>query len=140
MTPFFYMDISSKLSSTAISKLQHYSRHRVRKVQSLGPVKVKVISYCFSFIGAFLIPYFIMMIIEGIPLFFIEFAVGQRFRRSAVGCWTKIHPALMGIGISCMVISAMLCIYYIAVIAWSFFYLFSSFTSQLPWRIENCPK
>lgn len=89
--------------------------------------------------GAFLIPYFIMMIIEGIPLFFIEFAVGQRFRRSAVGCWSKIHPALMGIGISCMVISAMLCIYYIAVIAWSFFYLFASFTSELPWRIENCP-
>ncbi|XP_057312121.1 sodium-dependent neutral amino acid transporter B(0)AT3-like isoform X2 [Hydractinia symbiolongicarpus] len=90
--------------------------------------------------GAFLIPYFIMMVIEGIPLFYIEFAVGQRFRRSAIGCWSKMHPALKGIGISCMVISTMLCIYYVAVIAWSFYYLFASLTSKLPWRIEKCPR
>jgi len=88
--------------------------------------------------GVFLIPYFIMMVIEGIPLFYIEFAVGQRFRRSAMGCWKKIHPALYGVGVSCMVISGILCIYYVAVIAWSFYYLFVSFTSTLPWSPENC--
>ena len=91
-------------------------------------------------LGAFLIPYFIMMVIEGIPLFYIEFAVGQRFRRSAIGCWKKMHPALMGVGISCVVISMLLCIYYISVIAWCFYYFFVSFTSKLPWRLENCPE
>ena len=81
-----------------------------------------------------------MMVIEGIPLFYLEFAVGQRFRRSAVGCWKKIHPALMGIGVSCIVVSFLLCIYYIAVLAWCFYYLFVSLTSKLPWRLENCPQ
>ena len=92
------------------------------------------------FSGAFLIPYFIMMVIEGIPLFYIEFAVGQRFRRSAVGCWKRIHPALTGVGTACIVISMLLCIYYISVIAWCFYYFFVSFTSKLPWRVENCPE
>ncbi|XP_065668534.1 sodium- and chloride-dependent transporter XTRP3 isoform X2 [Hydra vulgaris] len=90
--------------------------------------------------GAFLIPYFIMMLIEGIPLFYIEFAIGQRFRQSAVGCWKKIHPALMGIGISSIVASFLLCIYYIVVITWCFYYFFVSLTSKLPWRLENCPR
>ncbi|XP_012561513.2 sodium-dependent neutral amino acid transporter B(0)AT3 isoform X1 [Hydra vulgaris] len=90
--------------------------------------------------GAFLIPYFIMMVIEGIPLFYLEFAVGQRFRRSAVGCWKKIHPALTGIGISCIVVSCLLCIYYVAILAWCFYYLFASLTSKLPWQLENCPQ
>ncbi|XP_057312822.1 sodium-dependent neutral amino acid transporter B(0)AT1-like [Hydractinia symbiolongicarpus] len=89
--------------------------------------------------GAFLIPYFTMMIIEGIPLFYIEYAVGQRFKRSAIGCWSSIHPALKGVGISCLVTSMFLCIYYIIVIAWCFHYLFASFSSKLPWRLENCP-
>ena len=90
--------------------------------------------------GAFLIPYFIMMVIEGLPLFYIEFAIGQRFQRSAIGCFKKIHPALTGIGISCIVISVLLCIYYVAVISWCFYYLFISLTSSLPFQMSNCEK
>lgn len=94
----------------------------------------------FSISGAFLIPYFIVMVLEGMPLFIIEYAVGQRFKRSAVGCWSTIHPALRGIGVASMVLSAFLCIYYVAVIAWSFYYLFVSFTSSLPWEKSNCSR
>ena len=94
----------------------------------------------FSSSGAFLIPYFIMMVLEGLPLFYIEFAIGQRFQRSAIGCFKKIHPALTGIGISCVVISVLLCIYYVAVISWCFYYLFISFTSNLPFQKESCPQ
>uniref|UniRef100_A0A914IAH5 Transporter n=1 Tax=Globodera rostochiensis TaxID=31243 RepID=A0A914IAH5_GLORO len=35
--------------------------------------------------GAFLIPYLIMMIIEGVPLFLIELGIGQRLRMGSVG-------------------------------------------------------
>ncbi|XP_066910380.1 inactive sodium-dependent neutral amino acid transporter B(0)AT3-like [Clytia hemisphaerica] len=89
--------------------------------------------------GAFLIPYLLMMIMEGFPLFIIEYAIGQRFKQSAVGCWGKIHPALRGIGIGSIVLSGFLCIYYVAVIAWSFFYLFVSMRKVLPWERNNCP-
>ena len=94
----------------------------------------------FLFSGV-LFSYFIMMIIEGIPLFYIKFAVDQRFRQSGIGSWEKMHPALKywkWIGVSCVIISGMLCIYYVAVITWRFLYLFVSFTTTLPWSPEKC--
>ena len=81
-----------------------------------------------------------MMVTEGIPLFHIRSAVGQRFLRSAIVCWKKMHPALMRVGISCVVISLRLCNYHISVTAWCFHYFFLSFTSKLPRRLQNCPK
>lgn len=88
--------------------------------------------------GAFLIPYIIFMVIEGLPLFFIEFAIGQRFRKTAILAWKEIHPALFGIGISCIVVSLILCIYYVIVLSWCVYYLYMSFTTNLPWDVKNC--
>nr|QBP15011.1 solute carrier family 6 [Cyanea capillata] len=88
--------------------------------------------------GAFLIPYVIFMVIEGLPLFFIEFAIGQRFRKTALLAWKEIHPALFGIGVSCVVVSLVLCIYYVIVLSWCVYYLYMSFTSNLPWDAKNC--
>ncbi|OBS75974.1 hypothetical protein A6R68_17574, partial [Neotoma lepida] len=48
--------------------------------------------------GAFLIPYFIALIFEGIPLFYIELAIGQRLRKGSMGVWKTISPYLGGVG------------------------------------------
>lgn len=49
-------------------------------------------------------PYLILLILIGIPLFFLELAVGQRIRRGSIGVWNYISPRLGGIGFaSCMV-------------------------------------
>lgn len=48
--------------------------------------------------GAFLIPYFIALVLEGIPLFHVELAIGQRLRRGSVGVWMAISPYLGGVG------------------------------------------
>nr|XP_047126814.1 sodium-dependent neutral amino acid transporter B(0)AT1 isoform X3 [Hydra vulgaris] len=90
--------------------------------------------------GAFLVPYFVMMVFQGLPLFVIEFAIGQRMQKSAVYCWNNIHPALFGVGISCMLVSFAMCSYYIVIITWCFYYLFISFTSELPWQQKFCLK
>jgi len=87
--------------------------------------------------GAFLIPYFIMLIIEGIPLFYLEIAIGQRKRRGSVGVWNLIHPYLGGVGIASMVVCCLIAIYYNMIIAWAFFYFYNSFTTKLPWA--KCP-
>lgn len=50
------------------------------------------------FAGAFLIPYFIALVFEGIPLFYIELAIGQRLRRGSIGVWKTISPYLGGVG------------------------------------------
>lgn len=88
--------------------------------------------------GAFLIPYFVMLAIEGIPIFYLELAIGQRLRKGAIGVWHQVSPYLGGIGISSAVVSFNVALYYNSIIAWCLFYFAQSFQSQLPWA--ECPK
>lgn len=48
--------------------------------------------------GGFLIPYLIMLIAEGMPLLYLELAVGQRMRQGSIGAWKIISPYLCGVG------------------------------------------
>lgn len=48
--------------------------------------------------GAFLIPYLILLVLEGMPLLLLEFAIGQRLRKGSVGVWRAISPYLTGVG------------------------------------------
>ncbi|XP_078056862.1 inactive sodium-dependent neutral amino acid transporter B(0)AT3 [Mustelus asterias] len=87
--------------------------------------------------GAFLIPYFIALIFEGIPLLHLELAIGQRLRRGSVGVWNSISPYLGGVGIASMLVSFVVGLYYNIILAWILWYLFHSFEEPLPWK--NCP-
>lgn len=55
--------------------------------------------------GAYLVPYLVLLIIIGIPLFFLELAVGQRIRRGSIGVWHYVCPRLGGIGFSSCIVS-----------------------------------
>lgn len=50
------------------------------------------------FSGAFLIPYLIALVFEGLPLLYLELAVGQRMRKGSIGVWKSISPLLGGVG------------------------------------------
>ncbi|XP_074540018.1 sodium- and chloride-dependent transporter XTRP3 [Halichoeres trimaculatus] len=87
--------------------------------------------------GGFMIPYLIMLVLEGIPLFYLELAIGQKMSLGSIGAWTAISPYLGGVGLASVVTSLYLCLYYNIINAWSFWYLFHSFQSVLPWA--ECP-
>ncbi|KAM6284592.1 sodium- and chloride-dependent betaine transporter isoform 1-T3 [Spheniscus humboldti] len=89
--------------------------------------------------GAFLIPYLIFLFTCGIPLFFLETALGQYTSQGGVTAWRKICPIFEGIGYASQVIECYLNIYYIIILSWALFYLFSSFTTVLPWASCNNP-
>ncbi|XP_043267351.1 sodium- and chloride-dependent transporter XTRP3 isoform X2 [Venturia canescens] len=88
--------------------------------------------------GAFLIPFFIMLVLEGIPLFLIELGMGQRMRQGALGVWNTIHPWLGGIGIASCIVTFFVALYYNVIITWCFYYLFNSVQDPLPWA--SCPQ
>lgn len=46
--------------------------------------------------GAFLIPYCIMLVLGGLPLFYMELALGQFHRSGCLTIWKHICPALKG--------------------------------------------
>uniref|UniRef100_UPI00398F8496 sodium-dependent noradrenaline transporter n=1 Tax=Pristiophorus japonicus TaxID=55135 RepID=UPI00398F8496 len=82
--------------------------------------------------GAFLIPYLFFLLIAGMPLFYMELALGQYNREGAATVW-KICPIFKGVGYAVILIALYVGFYYNVIIAWSLYYLFSSFTSDLPW-------
>lgn len=87
--------------------------------------------------GAFLVPYFIMLVVQGIPIFYLELAIGQRLRKGAIGVWHEVSPYLGGIGISSAFVSYIVALYYNTIIAWCLIYLLHSFEVPLPWA--SCP-
>uniref|UniRef100_A0AAY4D7K9 Transporter n=1 Tax=Denticeps clupeoides TaxID=299321 RepID=A0AAY4D7K9_9TELE len=87
--------------------------------------------------GAFIIPYLILLVFEGMPLLFLEFAIGQRLRKGSVGVWRSISPYLIGVGISSMLVSFLIALYYNTILSWVIWYFFNSFQDPLPW--SQCP-
>ncbi|XP_062276045.1 sodium- and chloride-dependent GABA transporter 2 isoform X1 [Scomber scombrus] len=87
--------------------------------------------------GAFFIPYLIFLFACGIPVFFLETALGQFTNEGGITCWRKVCPLFEGVGYATQVIVGLLNIYYIVVLAWGIFYLSNSFTWDLPWASCN---
>uniref|UniRef100_A0A8C1DKR3 Transporter n=1 Tax=Cyprinus carpio carpio TaxID=630221 RepID=A0A8C1DKR3_CYPCA len=95
--------------------------------------------------GAFLIPYVLMAVFGGVPLFYMELALGQFHRTGAISIWKHICPMFKGIGFAICIIALYVSFYYNTIIAWALFYFYSSFSSTLPWtscdnewNTENC--
>uniref|UniRef100_UPI0037E96DF3 sodium- and chloride-dependent neutral and basic amino acid transporter B(0+) n=1 Tax=Semicossyphus pulcher TaxID=241346 RepID=UPI0037E96DF3 len=82
--------------------------------------------------GAFLIPYFVMLVVTGIPLFFLESAFGQFCSQGPINVWRAV-PLLQGVGIAMLMVTLIVSIYYNVIIAYSLYYMFASFQSPLPW-------
>ncbi|XP_061778570.1 sodium- and chloride-dependent neutral and basic amino acid transporter B(0+) isoform X2 [Nerophis ophidion] len=82
--------------------------------------------------GAFLIPYFVMLVLAGIPLFFLESALGQFCSQGPVHVWGAV-PILQGVGVAMVLVTLMVSIYYNVIIAYSLYYMLASFQSPLPW-------
>ncbi|XP_043977166.1 sodium- and chloride-dependent GABA transporter 2-like isoform X2 [Gambusia affinis] len=95
--------------------------------------------------GVFFIPYVLFLFSCGIPLFLLETSLGQYTNQGCITCWRKICPLFGGMGYGSQVVVLYSSIYYIVILAWAFLYLFSSFSSELPWatcrnswNTENC--
>ncbi|XP_045518901.1 sodium- and chloride-dependent GABA transporter ine-like [Pieris brassicae] len=83
--------------------------------------------------GAFLIPYFIILLVCGVPMLFMELAIGQYTAHGPIGALSQICPLLKGAGLASVVISFLMSTYYAVIIAWAIYYFFTSFKSEVPW-------
>ncbi|KAK3770220.1 hypothetical protein RRG08_038731 [Elysia crispata] len=77
------------------------------------------------------------MVVCALPLFFLETSYGQFSSLSPLTVW-RICPLFKGIGFGMVVITGIVCIYYNIIIAWTFYYVFATMQSTLPWsRCDN---
>uniref|UniRef100_A0A3Q4BE31 Transporter n=1 Tax=Mola mola TaxID=94237 RepID=A0A3Q4BE31_MOLML len=88
--------------------------------------------------GVFLIPYLLIVFIGGIPVFFLEIALGQFMKQGGVSAW-NIAPLFKGLGLASMVIVFFCNTYYIMILVWGLYFLLHSFTNPLPWATCGHP-
>ncbi|AUI49803.1 sodium-dependent transporter [Arthrobacter crystallopoietes] len=78
--------------------------------------------------GAFIIPYLVALLTAGIPLLFLDYAVGHRHRGSAPLAYRRLTPKAEGLGWWQVAICFIISIYYAVIIAWAGMYMIFSFT------------
>ncbi|XP_045102699.1 sodium-dependent nutrient amino acid transporter 1-like isoform X2 [Portunus trituberculatus] len=84
--------------------------------------------------GAFLIPYLIVLIFIGRPLYFLEMSIGQFSSFTCVKVWRMV-PAAKGVGYGQMIGSWCVVTYYCSLMALTVFYFIMSFNKVLPWSV-----
>ncbi|KAL2094664.1 hypothetical protein ACEWY4_009383 [Coilia grayii] len=89
--------------------------------------------------GAFLVPYLLMAVFGGVPLFYMELALGQRHGTGCISIWDHICPLFKGIGYAICVNALYTAFYYNTIMAWALHYLLSSFHATLPWTTCDNP-
>ena len=72
--------------------------------------------------GAFLIPYLCALLTAGIPLLFLDYAIGHRFRGSAPLAFRRMHRAAEPLGWWQVLICVVIAAYYAVIIAWAAMY------------------
>ncbi|MBW2999945.1 sodium-dependent transporter [Candidatus Woesearchaeota archaeon] len=85
--------------------------------------------------GAFLIPYLIALFVMGIPLLMLEFALGQKIQKGAIGSFEALHSKFGAIGLGAIISSFIIISYYAVVMAWALIYFFASF--GLKWAADS---
>ncbi|XP_046454677.1 sodium-dependent nutrient amino acid transporter 1-like isoform X2 [Daphnia pulex] len=84
--------------------------------------------------GAFLIPYLVVLLLIGKPLYFLEMILGQFSSYGSVKVWAVV-PLAKGVGYGGALATWFVVTYYCCLMALTVFYFFSSFQSVLPWTV-----
>lgn len=78
-----------------------------------------------------------MLITMGLPIFYLELSLGQYTAFGPIKAFSRMAPAFHGVGYSTLVVMALILIYYMVIVAWTLFYTFASFSSNLAWAYCN---
>jgi len=86
--------------------------------------------------GAFLIPYILMLLMVGLPMFYFELCFGQFSSLGPIKIWL-VSPMFKGVGFAMVCISLMVGLSYNIIITWSLYYFVNAMTVDFPWASCN---
>ncbi|WP_195706690.1 sodium-dependent transporter [Paramicrobacterium fandaimingii] len=78
--------------------------------------------------GAFIVPYLIALVTAGIPLLFLDYAIGHKFRGSPPMAFRRLHKKAEMFGWWQVAICFVIAVYYAVIIAWAACYTWFSVT------------
>ncbi|MGY5766449.1 sodium-dependent transporter [Brachybacterium sp. DNPG3] len=73
--------------------------------------------------GAFILPYLVALLTAGIPLLFLDYAIGHRWRGSAPTAWRRFRRWTEFIGWWQVLICVIIALYYALILAWALNYV-----------------
>jgi len=77
--------------------------------------------------GAFLIPYLAILLLIGVPMLLLEFAIGQKFQKGAVEGMASLNKNFADVGFMGIFNGFIITSYYCVVIAWVVLFFYHSF-------------
>jgi NSS family neurotransmitter:Na+ symporter len=80
--------------------------------------------------GAFILPYLVALLSAGIPLLFLDYAIGHRWRGSAPAAWRRLKRWTEFIGWWQVLIALIIALYYALILAWATNYTIFSFDQR----------
>ncbi|XP_075526483.1 sodium- and chloride-dependent neutral and basic amino acid transporter B(0+)-like [Dermacentor variabilis] len=82
--------------------------------------------------GAFMVPYIVLMLILGRPMYYLELVLGQ-FASNAQARAFGGFPLAKGVGWAMVYACAFISLYYNVILGYALLYLVYSFSGTLPW-------
>lgn len=131
--------VSSRHSQGARMERETWDNHIEYVLSSLGDCVGLGNVWRFPFMifenggGVFLIPYVLLLVFGGYPLFMIESTLGQFSRGGPIAAF-NIIPICRGVGWIAVINAAYFSVYYIMFLVYTTKYFFLSFSKNLPWK------
>lgn len=88
--------------------------------------------------GAFLLPYLVMLLMIGLPLFFLESGLGQFTSSGSISLFNA-SPMFKGIGYATFIVSLIASTYYSIIVAYPLVFFSYSMSSEVPWASCDNP-
>lgn len=79
--------------------------------------------------GAFILPYLVALLTAGIPILFLDYAIGHKYRGSAPLAYRRLNRKFEIFGWWQVLISIVIAIYYAVIIGWAASYTYFALTS-----------
>ncbi len=76
--------------------------------------------------GAFLVPYLIALFTAGLPLLFLDYAIGHKYRGAPPTAYKKVFKPMESVGWWQVMVTLAIGIYYASVLSWAGSYIFLS--------------
>jgi SNF family Na+-dependent transporter len=87
--------------------------------------------------GVFLIPYVLALVVFGVPLLYLETAIGQMHQQTIPCIYEKINKGLKMFGYFVIFIAFNISIYYNLLLTYSYRFILTAFVDPLPFMNEQ---
>ena len=81
--------------------------------------------------GAFILPYLIALLFVGIPVLFLDYSLGHKYRGSAPLTFMRLNSKAESLGWFQVMVSFIITVYYAVIVAWAMMY--AIYSVRLAW-------